>query len=80
MSSTESKLASTLTSTHKEIMRRVHRKNNMMAECIQHKLDNSLDLYESDLEETCRYILIRNPITITKNVTKVMEEDEEDYE
>jgi hypothetical protein len=42
----------------------------VMQECISKKLDRSLDNYESHLEDTCRYVLNRNPISMLKALVK----------
>lgn len=42
----------------------------VMQECISKKLDRSLDNYESNLENTCRYVLNRNPISMLKALAK----------
>lgn len=40
--------------------------DKIMKECIDKKLERSLSNYESHLEETCKFILDRNPITVIK--------------
>lgn len=57
------------------------REEAIMKECIDNKLDRSLKNYESHLEETCRYVLSRNPISMIKALaadpqTKKKEEDD----
>ncbi len=50
---------------------RSKRHKRIMLECVKRKLDNSLSLYESNLEDTCRYIMIRNPVVITREMHQV---------
>lgn len=50
----------------------------LMKDCINIKLERSLNNYESHLEETCKYILSRNPISIIKavaNDTKIKNQE-----
>lgn len=44
------------------------REEEIMKECIAKKLNRSLNNYESHLENTCKYILSKNPISIIKAV------------
>lgn len=53
------------------IKKRSKRHKKVMLECIKQKLDNSLNFYESNLEDTCRYIMIRNPVVITREMHQV---------
>lgn len=52
--------------TIKDIDRLEKNNNQIMQDCIDRKLNRSLDKYESNLEETCKYILTRNPISMIK--------------
>lgn len=59
--------------------------NEIMKDCIAKKLDRSLSNYESHLEDTCKYILSKNPISIIKAVASepkpnVKEEEYDDGE
>ena len=40
----------------------------VMNECIQNRLDKSLNNYKDNLENTCKYILLRNPIKVLKSL------------
>ena len=67
--------------TIKKINKLEAREEAIMKECIDMKLERSLKNYESHLEETCKYILSRNPISMIKALAadpqpKKKEEDE----
>ncbi len=63
---------STLLEASEEAVRRMGRKNDLMRECVSGKLSGSLEVYGDDLDDTCRYILMRNPIVITREMSQVM--------
>lgn len=42
------------------------REQELMKDCVNKKLERSLADYESHLEDTCKYILTKNPITTIK--------------
>lgn len=63
---------STLLEASEEAVRRMGRKNDLMRECVSGKLSGSLEVYGDDLDDTCRYILTRNPIVITREMSQVM--------
>ena len=51
----------------------------VMKECINQKLERSLNNYESNLEDTCKYVLMRNPISMIKAIaTTVKQKDAEE--
>lgn len=49
-----------------EIRSRELRRRSLMENCIDTKLDRSLEHYKSNLEDTCRFILTKNPISVLK--------------
>ena len=72
-----------LLTTLAEVNRLEAHNSQVMKECIDKKLDRSLNYYESNLEKTCKYILAKNPISVIKAMTveiKKPKSEEEDDE
>ena len=61
-----------------EIKRREERKQDLMKDCVEAKLDRSLRNYEVNLKETCNLLLSRNPISIIKGINKEFAEEEKE--
>ena len=72
ISTVRNDLKATLLEASGETKRRIERKDDLMRECVGGKLSGSLDVYSDDLDDTCRYILIRNPIVITREMSQMM--------
>lgn len=68
-----------------KIVERETRKTSMMVECVSNKLTNSVELYEQDLLDTCRYVMMRNPLVMVKDFTvlgkseEIIEGDNDEY-
>lgn len=69
-----------LLTTLKDIKERESRKESVMKDCIDVKLERSLNNYEENLKETCKYILSKNPISIIKKLNKDFEEEQKQQE
>lgn len=58
-----------------ELLRRIERSErehrDVMVRSVEEKLDRSFRNYEKELEETCRYILSKNPVTVIKEMNKL---------
>jgi len=82
MSSIESSFEKSIITIAKEVKERLDRQSSVMKDCVEFKLQNTLTLYEEEFENTCNYILIRNPVLITKEIGEVITEKkkEEDYD
>ncbi len=63
-----SNLKSILLKANSITKERAQRHDKLMKACVKKKLDNALEVYQSELEDTCRYIMIRNPLVITKEM------------
>ena len=56
---------------------------DVMALSVNEKLDRSFRHYEEELEETCKYILAKNPVKVIKELNRInkkkerVEEDED---
>lgn len=62
-------------SSLKEILRRIKESEgksraDIMARNVDERLDRSLEQYEESIEETCKYILSKNPITVILEMNK----------
>ena len=55
-----------------EAKRRIERRESLLKECVRGKLSDSLMVYGDCLDDTCRYILMRNPIVITRDLCIMM--------
>lgn len=55
---------------------RISHRDEVMRRCVDEKLSNALELYKSELEDTCRYIMIRNPVVITKEMHQARQDAE----
>lgn len=62
-------LKNILKATLKQINFLELREQEIMGDCINKKLERSLKNYESHLEDTCKYILMKNPISVIKALT-----------
>ena len=69
-----------LLSILKDIRQREQRKDSLMKESVGAKLDRSLEFYESNLQDTCRYILSKNPISTIKGINKEFNQPKEKSE
>ena len=55
---------------------------DVMAVSVDEKLDRSFQHYQEELEETCKYILAKNPVKVIKELNRInkkkekVEEDE----
>lgn len=58
-----------------DIKQREERKQSLMADCVDNKLDRSLKQYEDNLRKTCEYILMKNPISVIKRINKDFQEE-----
>jgi hypothetical protein len=58
-----------------EARRRIERKESLLKECVKGKLSDSLGVYGDCLDDTCRYILMRNPIVITRDLCMMMSKE-----
>lgn len=65
-------LKQTLLDASAEVKMRIGRRDSLMKECVSGKLSDSLEVYGDDLDDTCKYILIRNPIVITREMSQLM--------
>lgn len=63
---------SVLLDASSEARRRIGRKESLLKECVKGKLSDSLGVYGDCLDDTCRYILMRNPIVITRDLCMMM--------
>lgn len=58
--------------------------NALMKNQIKDRLDYSLELYKENLENTCRYVLSKNPLTMLKGfgqeIMKDRQEDDDKYD
>lgn len=75
MSLTDNKFKNTLLILNKEISERLKKSEDIMYSCVKSKLQNTLTMYESELEGTCNYILIRNPVVISHNLSLLDREE-----
>ena len=73
-------LKDSLLSILKDIKSREQRKESLMKESVGLKLDRSLEFYESNLQDTCKYILSKNPITTIKGINKEFKSKENSEE
>lgn len=55
-----------------EAKRRIERRESLLKECVKGKLSDSIGVYGDCLDDTCRYILMRNPIVITRDLCMMM--------
>lgn len=65
-----------------ELKARENSREEVLKTCISDRLDRSLELYEDNLLETCKYLLSKNPVTMIKGIAKefkeTVKEDDED--
>ncbi len=64
----------------KDINQREKRKDSLLKEGVGIKLDRSLEFYESNLEDTCKYILSKNPISMMKGINREFNQPKENSE
>ena len=69
MSLTENSLRKVLEGISRDIVEREGRRNPIMVNCVGDRLRDSLEQYESSLDSACRYVMIRNPVVMTKDFT-----------
>lgn len=58
--------------------KRISHRDEIMRRCVGEKLSNALELYRSELEDTCRYIMMRNPVVITKEMHQARQDAEKE--
>lgn len=58
-----------------EVRRRIEGNESLLKECVKGKLSDSLGVYGECLDDTCRYILMRNPIVITRDLCMMMSKE-----
>lgn len=78
MISREDNLKKTLLDASAMTKERIAHRDEIMERCVKEKLSNSLELYKSELEDTCRYIMIRNPVVITKEMHQARQDTEKE--
>lgn len=61
-----------------ELDKRSKRAQSVMGDCVDHKLDRSLEQYQGHLQRTCELLLSKNPVTMMKTITKDFQEEEEE--
>lgn len=63
-------LKAVLKNTLEELNTRLNRDSSIMKECVSKRLEDSIELYQDNLLDTCKYVLSRNPVIMMKDLNK----------
>ena len=80
MNSTETSFKNALLTILAKINESEQHKRDVFAESVDEKLDRSFQNYEKELEETCKYILSKNPVKVIKEINRINKKKEKEEE